>query len=116
MGMGRVNLAKKLEELQRLQQAFRDARKLVERDVGRKVVEMYLQGAGEKEIFQAVRHIVDEVYGYRKFLELRRPALQTQEKKTRKEVKKSGSKDFNTKEVLNSDSPGTDRPDESSDF
>jgi len=60
--------------LQRLQQAFRDARKLAERDVGRKGVEMYLHGAGKKEIFQEVRRIVDEIYGYKKFLELRQQA------------------------------------------
>jgi len=69
--MARMNLAKRYEELQRIQQAFRDAKKLVERDLGRKVLEFYLAGADEKEIYRAVQHVVDEVYAYRKFLELK---------------------------------------------
>jgi len=86
--MARINLAKKYEELQRIQQAFRDARKLVERDLGRKVLELYLAGADEKEIYRAVQHVVDEVYGYRKFLELKNLKLN---KSIKEEVKGNGS-------------------------
>jgi len=119
--MARVNLAKRYEELQRIQQAFRDARKLVERDLGRKVLELYLAGADVKEIYREIRHIVDEVYGYRKFLELRKPAQATQEKKTRKEVKKNENRTEPTtttsdSELYDSLSSGTSGTNESAGF
>lgn len=68
----RVNIYKKVMELQRIQGLIKDARKLVEKELGRKVLDAFLSGKNEKEIYELVRHIVCDVYGYDRLIKLKK--------------------------------------------
>ncbi len=92
----KVNLYKKFSELERIQNLLKNARALVERELGRKVLEAYLQKKGKDEIFEIVKHIVSEVYGYDRIVELKTK----KEQKTKTEEKRRKTKE-KTREVVN---------------
>ena len=97
----RANLAKKMAQLEKIQRLLKDARILVEKDLGRKVLDAYLAGKSQREIYELVRHIVSDVYGYDKMLSLKR-SLRPTEKKNRKQdgeiPNENRTQDFNTEE------------------
>ena len=105
----RANLAKKITELQKIQNLLKNARKLVERELGRKVLDAYLAGKSQREIYELVRHIVSDVYGYDRMLSLKRSlrhenSLESSrtEKKNRKQdgeiPNENRTQDFNTED------------------
>ena len=81
-----VNLGKKLEELQKIQNLLRDARKLVEKDLGRKVLDAYLAGKSQREIYELVRHIVSDVYGYDRIHALKQQKAERMKKQQEKQA------------------------------
>ncbi len=85
--MSKVNFFKKFEELQKIQNLLRNARPLVERELGRKVLDAYLEGQGKEEIFNLVKHIVSEVYGYDQIRKLKK----SKEREVKKEKKEQGN-------------------------
>ena len=66
------DLTKTLAELQRLQKLLKDARKLVVKELGSAVLDAYMQGKTAEEIYEVTRHIVDDVYRYREYVDMRR--------------------------------------------
>lgn len=78
--MGKINFARKVEEIQRIQELLKKARQLVEKDLGRKVLDAYLQGNGEREIYELVRHIVSDVYAFDKIHSMKAPAVKKKQK------------------------------------
>ena len=82
----RANFARKIEELQRIQRLLKDAKRLVEKELGRKVLDAYLQGKGEREIYQLVRHIVSDVYGYDRIHALKQQKAERMKKQQEKQA------------------------------
>lgn len=57
------NVMRIQEQIQRLRTFLRRARSMVEKEVGQKVVELWLKGASAEEIYSVVSHIIRDVYG-----------------------------------------------------
>ncbi|WP_022855988.1 hypothetical protein [Thermodesulfobacterium thermophilum] len=79
--MGKVNIAKKVEELQKIQDLIKNARRLVEKEIGKKVLAAFLQGDDEREIYKLIHHIVVEVYGYDRLYRMNQEKAQRMRKK-----------------------------------
>ncbi len=70
--MSKVNFSKKIEELQKIQVLLRNARNLVEKELASKVLDAFLEGRKAEEIYELVRHIIQDVYGYDKIVLMRK--------------------------------------------
>ncbi len=69
--MNKANLYKSFSELEKIQNLLKNARQYVEKELGQKVLDAYLEGKGKDEIFGIVKHIVGEVYGYDQIVTLK---------------------------------------------
>ncbi len=90
--MSKVNFYKKFSELEKIQNLLKNARQYVEKELGQKVLDAYLEGKGKDEIFGIVKHIVSEVYGYDQIVALRARKGQGTKKEKGEEKRKTETK------------------------